>query len=87
MPEISRFYGIRITMYVGMREHPPPPFHAEYGSQEALFRIPSGELLEGSLPKHAIAHIQEWCDLHSAELEQNWRLARNEQSLNRIDPL
>jgi hypothetical protein len=45
MPEISRFYGIRITMYVGMREHPPPHFHAEYGSQEALFRIPSGELL------------------------------------------
>lgn len=40
MPEISRFYGIRITMYIGMREHPPPHFHAEYSGQEALIRIP-----------------------------------------------
>ena len=28
MPEISLFYGIRITMYYN--DHMPPHFHAEY---------------------------------------------------------
>ena len=87
MPEISRFYGIRITMYIGMREHPPPHFHAEYSGQEALIRIPTGELLEGSLPRQALARVQEWCDLHRDEVEENWKLARTEQTLHGIPPL
>ena len=29
MPEISRFYGIVITMY--WNDHNPPHFHARYG--------------------------------------------------------
>lgn len=28
MPEISLFYGIRVTMYY--KDHMPPHFHAEY---------------------------------------------------------
>lgn len=28
MPEISLFYGIRVTMYY--EDHNPPHFHAEY---------------------------------------------------------
>ncbi|MBR1656884.1 MAG: DUF4160 domain-containing protein [Synergistaceae bacterium] len=34
MPEISRFYGIRIYMYYD--EHNPPHFHAKYDGDEAL---------------------------------------------------
>ncbi len=37
MPEISRFYGIRIKMYYG--DHAPPHFHAEYGNEAAVFGI------------------------------------------------
>lgn len=33
MPEISRFFSIRITMYYD--EHRPPHFHAEYNGQKA----------------------------------------------------
>jgi hypothetical protein len=29
MPEISRFFGIIITMYYG--DHQPPHFHVRYG--------------------------------------------------------
>lgn len=29
MPEISLFYGIRVTMYYD--DHNPPHFHAEFG--------------------------------------------------------
>jgi hypothetical protein len=32
MPEISRFLGIIIRMYI--REHAPPHFHTEYGKYE-----------------------------------------------------
>jgi hypothetical protein len=37
MPEISRFLGIVIAMY--FKDHGPPHFHAEYGSQRARFSI------------------------------------------------
>ena len=31
MPEISLFYGIRVTMYYN--DHMPPHFHAEYNAE------------------------------------------------------
>ena len=37
MPELCRFFGIVIRMYVG--DHPPPHFHAEYGGQEVQVSI------------------------------------------------
>ena len=37
MPEISLFYGIRVTMYYN--DHMPPLFHAEYNGQKALVDI------------------------------------------------
>lgn len=48
MPEICRFLGIRITMYV--EDHPPPHLHAEYGEHEAMLGISDGGLIEGYLP-------------------------------------
>lgn len=37
MPEISSFYGIKITMYYD--DHLPPHFHAKYGNTEVLIDI------------------------------------------------
>ena len=37
MPEISLFYGIRITMYY--EDHNPPYFHAEYNGNKAVIDI------------------------------------------------
>ncbi len=34
MPEISLFYGIRVTMYYD--DHNPPHFHAEYNGNKAI---------------------------------------------------
>ncbi len=34
MPEISRFYGIVIRMYMRV-EHPPPHFHVQHGEYRA----------------------------------------------------
>lgn len=37
MPEISRFYGIRIIMYPN--DHQPPHFHAIYAEDQAVIGI------------------------------------------------
>ena len=50
MPELCRFYGIVIRMYFG--DHPPPHFHAEYGSEKAAISIDDLSIIKGSLPPH-----------------------------------
>ena len=37
MPEISLFYGIRVTMYYD--DHNPPHFHAEYNGIKQLLEL------------------------------------------------
>ena len=84
MPEISRFLGIVIAMY--FREHEPAHFHASYGEYEAVVRI-EGCIVEGDFPKRARGLVQEWCQLHRAELLTNWQLARDRKPLLKIAPL
>lgn len=45
MPELSRFFGIVITMYA--RDHPPPHFHARYNDREALVSSRDARTLGG----------------------------------------
>lgn len=85
MPEISRFYGVRITM--NYDEHLPPHFHATYGSEEAQILIANGQILRGSLPGRAAALVREWTLLHRTELEEDWKLREEMKPLNRIAPL
>jgi hypothetical protein len=85
MPEISRFYGIRVTM--NYDEHLPPHFHAAYGSAEAQILIATGQIWNGSLPSRAAALVREWTELHRAELKENWKLREEMKPLNRIAPL
>ena len=84
MPEISRFLGIVIRMHY--RDHSPPHFHAEYGEYEVSVEIDSG-IVEGKFPRRALAAVLDWYGLHQDELAEDWELARQEQPLNRIDPL
>ena len=44
MPEISLFYGIRVTMYY--EDHNPPHFHAEYNGNKALIDIVEARVLK-----------------------------------------
>ena len=84
MPEISRFLGIIIAMYY--RDHSPPHFHAHYGEFEATVEIATGNV-NGELPKRALAHVQEWRNMHKQELTDTWMLARASKPLPRIEPL
>ena len=56
MPEISRFYGIAITM--NFNDHNPPHFHATYQDYEISVDIKTG-VVNGSMPKKALKMIFE----------------------------
>ena len=85
MPEVSLFYGIRITMFYS--DHNPPHFHAEYAWNKALVDIQGGYVIRGALPSRQLKLILAWCELHRDELMQNWELSKDAKPLNRIAPL
>ncbi len=85
MPEVSRFFGIVIRMYFS--DHQPPHFHAVYGEDEALIVIETLTVYRGDLPKRAMALVLEWANLHRPELQRDWNLAREGQTIEPIAPL
>ena len=85
MPEISLFYGIRVTMYY--EDYNPPYFHAEYNGNKALIDIVEARVLKGALPSRQLKLILAWCVIHQDELMQNWELSKDGLPLNRINPL
>ena len=84
MPTISVFYGILIQMF--WRDHAPPHFHALYAEDEALIDIRTLEVIQGSLPKRALALVLEWAE-HRAELMEDWDLCARLQTTKKIEPL
>lgn len=85
MPEISLFFGIRIT--INYNDHVPPHFHAEYNGDKVLIDIINVKAIKGYLPKRQLKLVLAWTEIHKDELMQNWELARNHQALYRISPL
>jgi hypothetical protein len=84
MPEISRFFGIVITMY--HREHGPAHFHVRYGGHRATVRIGDG-VVDGTLPRRVLSLVLEWWNLHRDELAENWTRAKERRPLVPIEPL
>ena len=84
MPEISRFLGIIIRMY--LRKHAPPHFHAEYSEYEITVDIISG-VVTGRFPRRALNAVLDWYVLHQEELMDNWQAAIDRKPLSKIEPL
>lgn len=80
MPEISRFFGIVIYMYID--DHNPPHFHVWYNEYEAVITIEEG-IVMGSLPRKELKLVYEWLDIHKEELLENWRLLSNSEMANK----
>lgn len=85
MPTISMFFGIAVRMYFD--EHGPPHFHAYYGGDDAAIAIRTLEVMEGSLPRRALALVLEWAVEHRSELEENWTRVEEHKPLKAIEPL
>ena len=85
MSEISRFFGIIITIY--FNDHGVPHFHAKYGEYRGVFGIETLELLEGFLPARVTSLVLEWAFQHRLELKEDWDLAKNCSLPKKIEPL
>ncbi len=84
MPEISTFYGIRVT--VNCRDHLPPHFHAVYNDDEVLIDLRDLSVYRGGLPRRALRLVQEWAAAHHDELKAVWAAAQAKQPLFKITP-
>jgi hypothetical protein len=51
MPTVGVVAGARI--HLRTRDHPPPHAHAEFGDDEAMISIATGDIPERSLPRAA----------------------------------
>ena len=73
MPEVSRFLGIVIRFY--------------FNEHQAQIAIGSHALLRGGLPGRVLGLVQEWAELHRAELEHCWEQARRGEVPDKVAPL
>lgn len=88
MPELSRFFGIIIRMFVEVGDpHHLPHFHAYYQDQAAVFAVDTLECLGGSLPKAQQRLVEAWTEIHRSELLQDWALLQSGRPPVKIEPL
>jgi hypothetical protein len=88
MPVVSSFYGLIVYMYyLDNKHHKFPHIHVRYQEFEAIYKIPDGALLEGSLPSGKAKLILAWIELHQDELMADWELASSGQNIFTIEPL
>jgi len=88
MPELSRFFGIIIRMYVEFNApHHIPHFHAYYQDHVAIYSIDPIEIITGSLPRRQQCLVEAWAELHQAELVVDWQQLQAGRKPQPIEPL
>lgn len=87
MPELSRFFGIIISMFFNdVGKHFKPHIHAKFGEHEIVLSL-DGEILEGTMPRRQLALIGAWITLHEEELYKAWIKAVRNEHPDKIEPL
>ena len=88
MPELSRFYGIIIRMFVEVgTPHHRPHFHAYYQDAVGIFGLDPIELISGDLATRQRRLVEAWAELHQAELLADWQLLQAGRKPRPIAPL
>jgi len=88
MSTISMFYGVIIRMYYfDNQQHSKPHIHVHFQDESAVIEIPTGRLLEGSLPLRKQKLVDAWIEIHNEELMADWQLAIEGESVFKIAPL
>ena len=88
MPELSRFFGIIVRMYMEAGQpHNLPHLHAYYQDEVAVFSFDPVELIAGSLPRRQCRLVETWAVLHQTELAADWQLLQAGEPPFPIDPL
>ena len=88
MPELSRFFGIVIRMYMEVGgPHHLPHFHAYYQDEEVVFGLDPVDLIAGDLPRRQRRLVEAWAELHQSELVADWQRLQAGQAPLPIAPL
>jgi len=88
MPEISRFFGIIVRMFVEVgAPHHKPHFHAYYQDDVGIFGIDPVEEIAGDLPRRQRRLVEAWAELHQTELLEDWEKLQDGHSPSPIEPL
>ena len=88
MPELARFFGIIIRMFVEPTgPHHRPHFHAYYQDDVGIFSIDLMELVAGSLPQRQRRFVEAWAEIHQAELLAAWEHLQAGRPPGMIEPL
>jgi hypothetical protein len=88
MPELSRFFGIVIRMFVEVGgPHHRPHFHAYYQEHVAICGIDPVDSIAGALPRRQQRLVEAWAELHQAELKADWERLQNGLAPEPIEPL
>ena len=64
----------------------PPHIHFTYGEYECIISV-LDRVVSGKAPSKVIAKVNEWMDLHEAEILTLWEKAQKGEKLGRIEPL
>jgi hypothetical protein len=88
MPEISRFFGIVIRMYVEAGEgHHRPHFHAYHQNSSGVIAVDEIEVIGGDLGVKQVRLVLAWAELHQAALLENWDMLQAGLPARPIEPL
>jgi hypothetical protein len=88
MPELSRFFGIIIRMYMEAGgHHHTPHFHAYYQESVAVYGVDPIELISGQLPKRQQRLVEARAELHQEALRADWQRLQAGQLPQPIAPL
>jgi hypothetical protein len=88
VPELSRFYGIVIRMFLeGGWATSWAHFHAYYQNSVGICTIDPVIQIAGSLPIRQRRLVEAWAELHQRELLSDWNLLQSGRLPVPIEPL
>jgi hypothetical protein len=88
VPEISRFFGIVVRMFVETGgPHHRPHFHAYYQGRVAIFAADLVERIGGSLPLRQERLVVARAEIHQKELLEDWSTLQAGGVPAKIEPL
>lgn len=68
-------------------DHAPPHFHALYGEFEVVVDIHTLDVIEGKMPRRALALVLEWAFQNREALMKNWKLCETRKTPLKLPPL
>ncbi|MDR2910939.1 MAG: DUF4160 domain-containing protein [Bacteroidales bacterium] len=84
MPEISRFFGIIISLY--LKDHNPPHIHFSYGEYQCKISV-IDRIVDGQAPAKVVAMVNKWLDLREHEVLALWDKVQKGEPASKIEPL